>query len=47
MDKDKLIEVEAQKREAVMDGINETRQKLKTRIEETEQRKQLLEEKKE
>ena len=47
MDKNKLIEVEAQKREAVMEGITETRKKLKTRIEETEQRKQLLEEKKE
>ena len=43
MDKNKLIEVEAQKREAVMDGIDETRRKLKTRIEEAEQRKQLKE----
>ena len=43
MDKTKLIEVEAQKREAVMDGINETRKKLKTRIEEAEERKRLEE----
>ena len=43
MDKTKLVEVEAQKREAVMDQITETRQKLKTRIEEAEQRKQLKE----
>ena len=43
MDKTKLVEVEAQKREAVMDKITETKQKLKTRIEEAEQRKQLKE----
>ena len=43
MDKTKLVEVEAQKREAVMEGITETQRKLKTRIEEAEQRKQLKE----
>ena len=43
MDKSKLVEVEAQKREAVMDGITEIKQKLKSRTEEAEQRKQLKE----
>lgn len=43
VDKTKLIEVEAQKREAVMEGITETRKKLKTRMEEAEERKQLKE----
>ena len=43
MDKTKLVEVEAQKREAVMEGVTETRRKLKTRIEEAEERKQLKE----
>lgn len=41
MDKTKLIEVEAQRREALMEEITETREKLKARIQEAEERKQL------
>merc|ERR550539_1343885 len=41
VDKSKLVEVEAQKREAFVEGITEIQQKLKSRTEEAEQRKQL------
>ena len=41
MDKTKLIEVEAQKREAFMEEVTETREKLKARIQQEEERKQL------
>ena len=41
VDKTKLVEVEAQRREAFVEGITETRNKLNTRIEEAEKRKQL------
>merc|ERR1712154_650492 len=40
VDKTKLIEVEAQRREALMEEITETREKLKARIQEAEERKQ-------
>ena len=43
VDKTKLVEVEAQRREALMDEITETKRMVKSRIEEAEQQKQLKE----